>query len=273
MKKIYSILVLAVMTALYLCLPVSASQVYGEMGDETEVPEQNSVEMQYVFDVSDVLSYEEWEELEFRAKNLSESHQCGIYFVLLDDYMEYGDGSVFEVTSQIYHSMQLGMGNDHDGIIVLLSMYERDYAMFVYGGYADYAFDTYGQEKLEEAFLGYLGYDDWYGGISSYLEACDQYLTMAEEGKPVRRACWPRIALMTGLSFLAAGTVCFILMRNMKTVHQKEEADQYITAGGLRLTKQYDRYTHTTETRTKIEKKGSGSSESGGGGSGRSGKF
>ena len=60
----------------------------------------------------------------------------------------------------------------------------------------------------------------------------------------------------------------------MKSVHQKAEADAYITAGGLHLTKQYDRYTHTTETRTKIQKESSGDSggstysESGGGGSG-----
>lgn len=49
----------------------------------------------------------------------------------------------------------------------------------------------------------------------------------------------------------------------------------YLTKGGLNLTEQYDRYTHTTETSTKIEKDNSSSSqsESGGGGSGRSGKF
>ena len=65
----------------------------------------------------------------------------------------------------------------------------------------------------------------------------------------------------------------------MKSVHQKAEADAYLTDGGLHLTKQYDRYTHTTETRTKIQKESSGDSggstysESGGGGSGRSGTF
>lgn len=63
----------------------------------------------------------------------------------------------------------------------------------------------------------------------------------------------------------------------MKTVHQKVEANEYVAPGGLQLSKQYDRYTHTTETRTKIssdsDSGGSTSSCSGGGGSGRSGKF
>ena len=94
----------------------------------------------------------------------------------------------------------------------------------------------------------------------------------------MRRPYWIWFVISAGCSCLAAGTVCLWLLRKMKSVHQKAEADAYLTAGGLHLTKQYDRYTHTTETRTKIQKESSGGggstySESGGGGSGRSGKF
>ena len=79
------------------------------------------------------------------------------------------------------------------------------------------------------------------------------------------------VAAAVGISCLIAGGICFFLLSSMKSVHQKKEADVYLTEGGLHLTEQYDQYTHTTETRTKIEKESS--SESGGGGSGRSGKF
>ncbi len=243
----------------------------------SEPTEQSGVTMQYVFDISDLLTYEEWAELEARAETFSQRHHCGIYFVIVDDYTEYGSGSVYDITSQLYHNSALGLGADRDGLIVLLSMDERDYAMFVYGEYAEYAFDEYGQEKLEEAFLEDFGYNDWYSGISHYLDTCDEYLTKAEEGKPVRPSYWGGVLMMTGLSCLVAGIICLLLMRNMKTVYQKVEADTYLTAGGLHLTEQYDHYTHTTETRTKIEKasssSSSSSSESGGGGSGRSGKF
>ena len=239
-----------------------------------ETPGQNSVKMQYVFDLSDLISYEEWEKLETRAQDISRRHNCGVYFALVDDYTDYGDGSVYEVTYQLYHGSELGMGENRDGIIVLLSMAERDYAMFVYGENAEYAFNEYGQEQLEEAFLDYFGDDDWFGGISHYLDTCDAYLTQTEAGKPVRPASWPKILMATGIACVVAGTICFLLMRSMKSVRQKAEADTYLTQGGLQLTEQYDRYTHTTETRTKIEKNDSGSSsESGGGGSGRSGKF
>ena len=166
--------------------------------------------MQYVFDISDLLTYEEWEELETRAADISNRQHCGVYFALVDDFTDYGDGSVYEVTYQLYHGSELGFGKDRDGIIVLLSMEERDYAMFVYGEYAEYAFDDFGQEKLEERFLDDFGDNDWYGGISDYLDACDEFLTKAEEGKPVRSSPWPNGGRpAVGISCLMAGRDLF----------------------------------------------------------------
>lgn len=256
-------------------VPEEAEEPEQSGTEESQAPEESSVDMEYVFDVSDLLSYEEWDELESRAAAISEHQHCGVYFALVDDYRDYGDGDVYEVTYQLYHSNQLGIGDDRNGIFVLLSMNERDYAMFVYGEYAEYAFDEFGQERLEERFLGTFGDDDWYGGISNYLDACDEFLTKAQEGEPVRPAYWMQCFIATGVSCLVAGVICFFLMGRMKTVHKKTEANAYLTKGGLNLTEQYDRYTHTTETSTKIEKDNSSSSqsESGGGGSGRSGKF
>lgn len=251
-----------------------------ETPETPEASEPDSVRMQYVFDISDLLTYEEWAELEARAADISKRQHCGVYFALVDDYTVIAD-DVYEATYQIYHELELGSGEDRDGIIVLLSMDNRKYAMFVYGEYAEYAFDTYGQDELEGRFLGFFGYDDWYGGITHYLDACDEFLTTADAGDPVRLSYWenfweyfPAVAV---LACLPTGSICIWLMRGMKSVRQKKEANAYLTEGGLHLTQQYDQYTHTTETRTKIQEEsssgGSTCSESGGGGSGRSGSF
>ncbi len=259
-----------------------------ETVDDTESDDT----MRYVFDLSDLLSYEEWRELEDRAADISQRHSCGVYFLMVDDYTEAaGTDDVYEAAYHTYHNNELGVGEGRDGIFVLLSMAERDCAMFVYGDDAEYAFNEYGQERLEGAFLGDFGSDDWYGGISHYLDACDEYLTQAEAGSPVSggsgggseesepaNPAWG-MGLMTVLSCMIAGAVCVSLKRKMRTVRPKSEANAYVAAGGLRLTEQYDRYTHTTETRRKIERErssgggGSTVSRSGGGGSGRSGKF
>ena len=239
--------------------------------------EEQAADMNYIFDLTDQLSFDEWAKLEARAEEISLRHGCGVYVAFVEDFTKYyGGNDVYKTTYQLYHSNELGMGENRDGIIILLSMDDRDYAMFVYGKNAEYAFNKYGQEQLEDAFLGYFGDNDWYGGASHYLDTCDEYLTLAEEGDPVRKNPLPMYLIVVAASCVISGIICLVMKGKLRTVHKKVEANEYVAAGGLTLTKQYDRYTHTTETRRKIHDdsdSGSTSSCSGGGGSGRSGKF
>ena len=255
----------------------AVTDVAGETA-ESQTQEPTGADMNYIFDLSDQLSYEEWAELEARASDISQRHGCGVYAAFVDDFTEYGGGdSVYKTTYQLYHANELGMGENRDGIIILLSMADRDYAMFVYGENAENAFNEYGQEQLEESFLSDFGSDEWYSGVSHYLDTCDEYLTLAEEGKPVRKSTLPMYIIVVVSSLVISGVICLVLKWKMQTVHKKVEADEYVAAGGLQLTKKYDRYTHTTETQRKIHSDSdsdSGTSScSGGGGSGRSGKF
>ena len=255
------------------CPPDNSGEV-----TETQTPEQTGVDMKYIFDNSDLLTFDEWEKLEARAADISQRHGCGVYVAFVDDFTEYGYGNdVYKTTYQLYHANELGMGENRDGIIILLSMADRDYAMFVYGENAEKAFDKYGQEQLEDTFLGYFGDNDWYNSVSSYLDTCDEYLTLAEEGNPVRKNTLPMYIIVVVASCAISGFICLMLKQRMQTVHKKVEANEYVADGGLQLTEQYDRYTHTTETRRKInndsDSGGGTSSCSGGGGSGRSGKF
>ena len=67
--------------------------------------------------------------------------------------------------------------------MLLLSMADRDWAMFCYGSHCEYAFNSYGQEKLEKVFLDNFGEDDWYGGFEDYVKECRVYLEKAANGK------------------------------------------------------------------------------------------
>ena len=221
-----------------------------------------AAELGYVTDTADLLTYDEWAELETLCEQVSETYDCGVYIITVEDFTEYGSGDVYTVTYGIYHDYALGMGADRNGLVILLSMAERDYAMFVYGDEAEYAFDTYGQKMLEGEFMPYFGENDWYGGFRAYAETCGQYLAMAEAGEP----------------FFISLLVVNSLKLGMKNVAKQSQAFRYL-AGQVNLTGQHDQYTHTTTTKRKIESSsdsgGSGSStaRSGGGGSGRSGKF
>lgn len=267
MKKWISFM-LAVILVLSLGIPVVAADEY-----------EDAAKMKYVVDAADLLTYDQWEELEAYAAEVSENYDCGVYVLTLDDYLNYGSGSVYEVTTQIYHNQEndFGMGDGRDGIMLLLSMEERDWAMFVYGDKAAYAFDGYGQKMLEGVFLDNFKENDWYGGFSDYLNTCKEYLEKAEAGKHVRKGPGLYIVISIGISVLIALLICFSQKQKMKTVHKKIQAGEYVAAGGVKLWDSFDRFTHTTETRRKIEdnsgSSGNSRSESGGGGSGRSGKF
>ncbi len=244
-----------------------------------------------VYDEAGLLTEEERSSLESMAETISSAYGVGVYAAAVNDFRDYGDGTVFEVTYQLYHQRGLGEGADRNGIIVLLSMDDRDYAMFVYGPKAESVFNSYWQEQLEKEFLSDFGRDDWYGGFYNYISACDRYLERDANGGSGGGDDGPvgpsggigffflvhrtQIIIWVIASCVIALLVCLLMRRKMKSVRRKVEANAYVTPDGLTLTDQYDRYTHTTETRRKIEKESNSgsSSESGGGGSGRSGKF
>ncbi len=165
------------------------------------------------------------------------------------------------------------MGPDRDGLILLLSMAERDFALFVYGDQAEYAFNGDGQLALEEQFLPWFQQNDWYGGFLAYAETCQEFLALAAAGEPVRVSPGPLIAVAVVISFLLALAVVGILRIGMKNVRRENQANRYV-AGKLELTGRRDQFTHKTQTRRKIESSSSGSkARVGGGGSGRTGKF
>lgn len=233
-----------------------------------------------VLDDAELLSAQGAQDLNARAAAISWEHGVGVYIATVVDYRELDGSGVYEATYGLYHANSLGEGEGRDGIILLLSIKERDFATFCYGKTAESAFSDYALQKMEEEFLDDFRENDWYSGFSDYLDCCDEYLTLAAAGKPVRESPVPRILLFCGIALVIAGIVCLVLVLQMKSVAKKTTAGAY-AVGGLQLTGHYDRFTHRTENRRKIQtNSGSsgggssgGSSHSGGGGHGRSGKF
>lgn len=227
-----------------------------------------------ITDEAGLLTETQLQRLEQMAQSVAQKYDVGVYVVTIDDYRAIDPAGVYEATYGVYHDYTMGVGEQRQGIMLLLSMDARDYALFCYGEKAEYAFNEYGLAELEKGFLSCFAEDDWSGGLEQYIRDCASYLEQAQAGKPVSKSPVSAILLVCGLSLVVAAIVCAVLVGQMKTVHRKTTASTYAT-DGLMLTEQYDQFTHRTETRRKIERSSSGSShsKSGGGGSGRSGKF
>ena len=165
------------------------------------------------------------------------------------------------------------------GVLLLLSMAERDYSLIAYG-YGNTAFTDYGKDSVADAFLDDFADDDWAEGCEDYLDACARLLAMARDGKPYDRGAQARsggaFLLSLALAFPIALLICWVWrVMAKKEVSEKQEARGYLKEGGVTITNRRDLYTHTTRTRRKIEKSGSsgGTTVGSDGFSGKSGKF
>ena len=154
MKKRTRCLLLVFLFCLVLCVGAAAA-------------EQTGAQLSYVTDAAGLLSENENMLLEKMAESVSKKYGVGVYIVTVEDYRDFHSEGVYKATYTIYHECTMGEGPNRDGIMLLLSMDDRDWAMFCYGSRCEYAFNSYGQEKLEKVFLDNFGENDWYSGLRS----------------------------------------------------------------------------------------------------------
>lgn len=261
---------LSLLLALLLCVPAFAEAQLG-----------------YVTDGAGLLTEEERQTLERNAQTLSEKYSFGVYIMTVNDITDYIDAPDMDTAAeQLYLSYQLGESSDQSGILLLLSMAERDWALFAFG-YGNTAFSDYGKSYLSDQFLDDFGDDGWYAGCKDYQRVCGEMLESAINGSPVDVDNVPDppharlygVIACTVLGFLVALVVVLILKGQLRSVAHGTQAEAFVAAEGLRLTEQHDRYVRTTETRVydPPEKKssggGGGTTIRSSGGSSSSGKF
>ena len=229
----------------------------------------------HIYDEVGLLSKEELLELDAKASAVSEKYGCGVYIIVVHDYQNYSAGDVFVTATELYHGLNLGKGENREGMLLLLSMDDRDYATFFYGENVEYAFDEYAQIEMEEYFLDDLSENDWYDGFDDYISVCDEYLGLAAAGTPVRESHAYMFVIVIAGSLVIALVAVFILKASMKSVYRGGIACAYVTEDGLKLTQRSDMFLYNTQTRRRIESSSGsgGGNRSGGGGSGRKGKF
>lgn len=226
-------------------------------------------QLAHVTDSAGLLQEVQVQRLEQLAQAAENLYAVGIYVITVEDYRDLDPAGAYEAAYGVYHEYTLGAGQQRDGILLLLSVAGRDYALFRYGEQAVYAFNDYGMEKLKEAFLDNFKNDDWSGGFEDYIRECGRYLEKAESGKPVAESPVTMILIACAIALVIAAMVCAVLMGQMKTVHKSTSATSY--AGNLAVTERFDQFTHRTETRRKIESSQNSGGEKHSGGS--SGKF
>jgi len=254
----------------------------------------------FIWDDSYYLDDDQWSDLEAYAEEISSEYDCGVYAVIVEDMAQFGYDDIEEFAEDFYEGLEFGYGESKDGIMLILSMGERDYDLDAFGPLGNTAFTDYGKEEMADAFLPYFAEDDWYNGFGRYLQVCEEYLQAARDGEPVD--IWipdpvetdmpssvergPRTGLAGGISGIIGAVVSFItcgvFKSQMKTARMATEAGNYVTADGVNITEKQDRFLYSNVVRERIpdnDSRGGGGGHYGGttvhssGHSHHSGKF
>ena len=228
----------------------------------------------YVSDYAGILSSDEQKDLRDRAASVSAQYDFGVYVVVVDDHTQYVNGSIEDFAEEIFHSYGLGVGETEEGVILAMSMKERDYDIYAHGEFGNYAFTDYGKGQLADSFLDNFRRNDWAGGFRDFIETSSSMLQKAKDGNPVDIWIPDPDPVETGPSFdgfkaaislamgaLFGGGAVGGMKRSMKTAVKQTQAENYIR-GGVNLRGERDTFVNRTVTRTRIRQENSSSSSS-----------
>lgn len=160
-------------------------------------------------------------------------------------------------------------GYGDDGILLLISLYEREWAVST-SGYGITAFTDAGLDYLADKIADSMSAGEWNDAFHSFAGLCDEFITQARTGAPYDIGNLPKKPfnhLLTGLVSLGIGLViAFFRMNGWKnqlyTVRANEEAADYVKGGSLKLTEQKDLFLYR-----RVERRERAQSSSGGGSS------
>ncbi len=224
--------------------------------DEYTVP--SSRQKPRLLDNADLLTDSEEALLLDQLDTASNKWNCDIAVLTVDDH----SGPIQDYADDYFDYNGFGADFNENGILFMLSMYDREWAIST-GGRAQYAFTDYGQNYLMEQIGGDLSDGDYYEALSTYVKVCERLLEMDSEGTALDygvkepKTSSDIFGLILG-SLFGGSVVALIpvlkMKSDLKTVKMAANASNYQESGGLKLSRREDRFVRKTLTKTPIPK-------------------
>ncbi len=258
-RKLALLLTLAVLLTLILTLGISAAE-------PSTVPR--------IVDEANLLDDNEEAMLRSHIQGIRENYGVDAVIVTVDSL---GAKSPKRYADDFYDSNQYGLGENRDGILMLLAMESRDYYFLLNGSLAGRSISG-----LENRVVPALSDGSYYDAFQRYLNYIPTlvdapvssdvkiYMPTTTQDRLQTLAIFAVIGIAVG--FLTT----YFMKRSMKTARAQAYAMDYIRRDSFKLTRQQDIYLYRTRSRVRVQSSssgGSGGSRSGGGRSGGGGKF
>lgn len=220
-------------------------------------------QIDYVSDYAGLLSDTQRRDLNDRAAEIADEYNFGVFVVVVNDYKSYVNGSIADFSENVFHRYGLGRGQKEEGVLLAMSMNDRNYDIYAHGDFGNYAFTDYGKDQLANSFLDDFRRNDWAGGFRDFIKTSGDMLEKARNGQPVdtwipdQAETGPRMTLgkllvSLGVGCLTGGATVGGMKRQMKTAVRQSGAANYVAQGGVRLSNKRDDFVNRSVTRQVI---------------------
>ena len=164
-----------------------------------------------------------------------------------------------------------GMGADDDGVVLLISMEERDWYISTHA-YGITAFTDAGIDYIGEAMLYDLGDGFYADAFTTFADLCDDFVQQARTGNPYDVDNMPKepfafffwLVVAFVIAFIIALISVSVMKGKLKSVRPQRGAADYMVRDSFRLTNSGDYFLYRNVTKRPRPKD---TSSSGGGGS------
>lgn len=268
MNKINKVLLLFLALFIFTSFNITAYADYDELWNSYSIPSSRQKEL--LLDEADLLSDDEEQTILQKLYTVSQNRECNIAILTVDDHT----GPIQDFSDDYFDYNAMGADYDGNGILFMLSMYDREWAIST-AGKAKYAFTDYGQEELVDRMSPYLSDDEYYDAFMSYADICDIYLQEYDNGYAIdvnnpyhTQYDYLKLLLISLLCGFGVALIPILVMKSqLHTVHSKSNASGYQSHQGLNMISHEDRFITSRITHTPIPRNDNSSRGGGHGGS------
>jgi uncharacterized protein len=203
-------------------------------------------------DDAGLLNRDEYNSLLAILNEISERNSCEVAVVTVNSL----DGkSIQSFADDFYDYNGYGWGTNDDGIMLVISIQDRDWYITTYG-FGIKAVTDYDIEVVAEKITGKLSVGRYYDAFVTFAEYCDECINYARNS--AREDFYSLIIISIAIGFIIALITVSVMKAQLKSVRKNESASLYTVPGSMRITDSRDIYLYRTVKRIAKPKEGSG---------------
>lgn len=245
MKKKITTLLFALVLCLCTAVPVLAADGFAD-------------EYYRLNDLADLLTDSEETVLLQKLDEISLRQKMDVTVATVKDLGGYSTAE--EYADAVYEFCKYGYGKNKDGLLLLISMEDRDFAISTCG-YGITAFTDAGIEYIMKQIKSDLSGGNYAAAFDTYASLCDEFITQARNGSPFDKGNLPReplpmiwIPISIVIGVLLALIIVGSMKGKLKTVRTQAAANSYLKKDSLNITESSDLFLYHTVTRSEKQK-------------------